>query len=201
MNNDFFDYIPKDSHLLIRKILFDFTGIIKVSNPRKSKLGDYRAKNKNGIPQITVNSDLNPYSFLVTLVHEIAHHEVYKKFKHSVSPHGLEWKIEFSELLTPFLSGMTFPENIKEALNKYLKNPSASSCVDANLYKKLRLYDQDVQEGEYINELSEGDLFEYDEKGLFKVLEKRRTRTLCLSMSKKKKYLFQPTVKVQIVHV
>ena len=47
---------------------------LTISRSRHSKLGDYRAP--SGIRQqhrISVNGDLNPYAFLQTLVHEIAH--------------------------------------------------------------------------------------------------------------------------------
>ena len=45
----------------------------KISKPRKTKLGDFRIDPGKKLPTITVNGNLNEYSFLVTTIHEFAH--------------------------------------------------------------------------------------------------------------------------------
>ena len=70
-------YILKRSYSLVKPIIEDFKGIIKLSKPRKSKLGDFRAQ-KNGETSISINNDLKPDPFLFTLLHEIAHYHVYR---------------------------------------------------------------------------------------------------------------------------
>ena len=40
--------------------------ILKLSPKRKTKLGDFRPLNASGKYKITINKDLNPYSFLIT---------------------------------------------------------------------------------------------------------------------------------------
>ena len=73
---------------------------LTISRERKSILGDYRhPTGKNPAHRISVNASLNPYSFLITLLHEIAHMLVFIRFKNTVSPHGKEWKAQFQQIL------------------------------------------------------------------------------------------------------
>ena len=74
---------------------------LKIVNQRETKHGDFR-KMPDGTFQITVNNNLNQYQFLLTLVHEIAHHITHQKFGR-VQPHGKEWKKVFQHLMLPFL--------------------------------------------------------------------------------------------------
>jgi hypothetical protein len=54
--------------------------------------------------RITVNVNLNPYNFLVTYLHEVAHLEVYRQYKRRQPPHGKAWKTHFRLLLIPVMS-------------------------------------------------------------------------------------------------
>ena len=85
-------YIPEKATLLIAHWIIDLDFKLKIKKERSTKLGDYRAPFNGSNHQITINYNLNKYSFLVTLVHEIAHLTTYNKYKHSVLPHGQEWK-------------------------------------------------------------------------------------------------------------
>jgi len=71
----------------------------RIAKPRKTKLGDYRPPYGKHGHRISVNADLNPYSFLITVLHEFAHLETWKKFKRTTKPHGNEWKMAFQERL------------------------------------------------------------------------------------------------------
>ena len=62
----------------------------KVTRNRKSKSGDYRFDKTISQSTVTVNSGLNSYSFLITLIHEMAHHTTRLKYKCPVKPHGPE---------------------------------------------------------------------------------------------------------------
>ena len=68
-----------------------------LSKPRKTKLGDYRSIPNKNLFIITVNNDLNPVQFLVTALHEIAHHVTWIKYIRFVKPHGKEWKQEYMQ--------------------------------------------------------------------------------------------------------
>ena len=117
---------------------------LKITRKRKSKLGDYRAPYDGYGHRISINGDLNPYAFLITLVHEFAHMFTYIQFKDNVKPHGYEWQETYKATLSCFLNQDIFPKDIEQAVNEHLISPSASSCVDAKLYKTLRLYDEKV---------------------------------------------------------
>ena len=65
------DYIPEQSIIQVLKLLEHDNLIVKVKKERKTRLGDHR-KLPNNKHQITINSNLNEYRFLITLIHEIA---------------------------------------------------------------------------------------------------------------------------------
>ena len=73
-------YLPQNAAPIIATWLEVAPIQIKVSRPRQSKLGDYApATRDDPIHRISVNGNLNPYSFLVTLVHEFAHFTAYQR--------------------------------------------------------------------------------------------------------------------------
>jgi len=101
--------------------LIQQTGVhLKVVNERVTRHGDYR-KMPNGKHQITVNSTLNQYRFLITLVHEIAHLVAFEKYGRDIKPHGKEWKHTFQHLMLPFLRPDVFPSKILPLLAKHFK--------------------------------------------------------------------------------
>ena len=108
MNQDVTSYIPAAASDQVLQLLNDDSLQVLIKTPRKTRHGDYKKLN-NGCHQITVNSNLNPYRFLVTLLHEIAHFEAYKIYGSAIKPHGKEWKSTFQRLALPFLRSEIFP--------------------------------------------------------------------------------------------
>ena len=68
--------IPENSRLKILKILRNSKVSIKIKKKRLTKHGDFSIK-PNGTSLITINISSNPYRFLITLIHELAHFRVY----------------------------------------------------------------------------------------------------------------------------
>jgi len=66
-------FVPEKSGLLLLSQLSVFPGKIRIAKPRKTKLGDFRAGKIPAQTKISVNSDLNQFAFLITLLHEVAH--------------------------------------------------------------------------------------------------------------------------------
>ena len=74
----------------LHRLIDDENLSIKVVKQRITKHGDFR-KSNNQKCIITVNQSNNKYRFLMTLIHEIAHHYTYKENKFA-KPHGTKWK-------------------------------------------------------------------------------------------------------------
>src|ERR1039458_2828799 len=134
-------FLPAGTSPLLPPLLEGYSALIKVKAARKSKFGDYRPlRNKKHDHQITINNDLNPYAFLVTLIHEIAHMYVYTRYKNRVKPHGPEWKNIYSEILEPFIDTDYLPNDVFESLLEHINSPTASSCSDHDLFQALKKY-------------------------------------------------------------
>ena len=112
---------------------------LKIVNKRSTKHGDFK-RYVDGKVQITINNDLNPYRFLLTLMHEFAHLVTFEEYKR-VKPHGLEWKNNFKLLMLPFLKPKIFPDELLSELASYLMNPKASSDGSVNLSLAFRKFD------------------------------------------------------------
>jgi hypothetical protein len=180
---------------LWQKVPFSF----KVLSPRVSKLGDFRYRKDRKIQTITINADLNPYQFLLTYIHEVAHLHAFEKFGMSHSPHGQEWKKEFQSLMEPILNDSVFPKDILIPLRNHMKNPSASSARDLFLMKEMSKYDipaQAQEEEVFLSDLMPGKQFILSGRK-FKKGETRRTRVLCEEVDSGRKYLVSRLAKVK----
>lgn len=197
MRTTLLEYIPTSAHPLMTKLLANDHLVIKVKSERKTRHGDYREL-PNGKHQITVNSNLNPYRFLITLVHEIAHFEAYRKYGRFIKPHGKEWKITFQHLMLPFIRPEIFPSELLPLLARHFKNPKASSDTDAELALALKQYNEDTDKT-YVFEVPIGAEFQLYNGRVFKRGEKRRKRFECVEVKSGKLYLFNPNAEVEIL--
>ncbi|MDC6479194.1 ImmA/IrrE family metallo-endopeptidase [Flavobacteriaceae bacterium] len=189
-------YIPKAAHIQIESFLRNMDVNIIVTKQRLTKHGDFRFHpNKKSI--ITVNNSLNPYRFLITLLHELAHFKVSRQSGNRVKPHGLEWKRAFQETLLPFLNPTIFPEPICTILAKHMKNPKASSDRDFDLVMALKKYDEQ-NEQQYIFEIQDGVTFSISNGRRFVKIKKRRKRIECKEIETGRIYLFSPHAEIQI---
>jgi SprT protein len=168
--------------------LYDYFGFeFKIKKSRQTKLGDYRFDRQTDLHTITINNDLNPYAFLVTYLHEVAHLVTFKEHGRKVSPHGAEWKINFTKVMQPVLNEEIFPPHVYLALKNYFKNPKASSCSDPVLYNVLRQFDEPTGTLP-LSQIPIGDSFSFNGKTYLK-LEKKRTRSICQEVNSNRKYL------------
>ncbi len=191
-------YIPEGSFEALMQPITQFKVQLTVSRKRQSILGDYRHAHGHLGHRISVNGNLNKYSFLVTLLHELAHLFTFEKYRGKVKSHGQEWKNEFAGILKDFIQLDIFPEDVKQTLMKSLKNPAASSCSDVLLLRVLRNYDDNPHQLILVEELQKNELF-MAHKRLFKMGEKIRTRFKCLEIDTGKWYLFSPVYEVKKV--
>ncbi len=190
-------YIPEPAVETIATWIVEYDFKLKIKKERSTKLGDYTSPQNGFNHVITVNHNLNAYSFLITLVHEVAHLTTYNKFQNRVLPHGAEWKTEFKLLMNPLLTTEVFPIDVIYALRKYLQNPAASSCSDVHLLKTLKSYDED--EGQiFVEYLPHKTLFIYNNGKVFEKGERIRKRFRCIEISTGTVYLFNPLTEVEI---
>ncbi|MCH3880791.1 MULTISPECIES: SprT-like domain-containing protein [Tenacibaculum] len=187
-------YIPEKAIPLVEYLINEHNINLKIVSQRQTKHGDFR-KLANGKMQITVNNNLNEYQFLLTLIHEIAHHVAHVKFGR-VQPHGKEWKTVFQHLMLPFLQPEIYPKEIVPFLAKYLKNPKASTDADVKLSLALRGFKAETGKN-FIFEIPNGSVFKFKNK-LYKRGAKRRTRYECLQIQTKRVYLFNQNVEVEL---
>lgn len=168
---------------LYEKLGFEF----KIKRARMTKLGDYKYWHRSGRHVISINNDLNPYAFLITYLHEVAHLLANKAHGFRIQPHGEEWKHHFKTVSAPLLNEQVFDGRVLIALNGYFKDPKASSCADPVLYQTLREFDS-KKDRTLLRDLPIGTYFVLNNK-TFEKLERKRTRVVCREVLTKKKYL------------
>jgi SprT protein len=170
----------------------------KVTRKRSTKLGDYKFDHSLGSHSISVNFDLNDYSFLITYIHEIAHLLTTERSGRKVQPHGNKWKSNFRELMEPLMTDLIFPKEILLSLKKHMKNPKASTYADAHLVHVLRQFDEHENDLIPLSILGEGDTFEFNNR-MYKKLQLRRTRVLCQLSDSRRKYLISKMALVRVL--
>lgn len=193
--NNLGSFLPEGALHHVLHFLNSYQVHLTITKERKTVLGDYRSKREDKNHRITVNGNLNKYSFLITLLHEVAHLLTFEKYGHSIQPHGLQWKKEFSDILYVFIKENIFPGDVKKVLLRTLGNPSASSCADTNLLRVLRNYDQNNFEV-LIENLEEGKMFSIKGGKIFVKGEQIRKRYKCKELATGKIYLFSPVYSV-----
>lgn len=191
-------YLPQGSFDEVSHYLQHYKVQLTITRERKSVLGDYRNSFADKNHRISINGNLNPYAFLITLLHELAHLFTYERFGHRVAAHGQEWKNEYSKVLAQFLLKKIFPADIQKTLLKTLQNPAASSCADTSLLRVLHQYDERKEGVSLIETLPSGTVFKIKGGREFKKEEKVRKRIKCVEVATGKIYLFSPVYEVYV---
>lgn len=189
-------YIPELAVDTMADWILHFNFNLKITENRTSKLGDYRHPFRGERHIITINHNLNHYSFLITLVHEIAHLTTWNKHKNTAKPHGDEWKNEFKVLMQYFLKAEIFPTDVLFALKSYMFNPAAASCTDDKLMRVLRKYDSPKIKTVHVEELPLHSIFKMKNERYFVKGEKIRKRYKCKEIKTNLIYLFSPLAEV-----
>lgn len=173
----------------------------KTTATRKSKLGDFRYRRDRQVQTITINADLNPYQFLLTYIHEVAHLHAIVKFGIEIAPHGNEWKSTFQKLMDPLLSTHFFPIDLLIPLRKHMTNPKASSSRDLFLLKEMSKYDDKSinQEIVFLSDIKPGNRFLLSGRE-FEKGETRRTRVLCQEVKSGKNFLIAQLARVKLIN-
>jgi hypothetical protein len=176
---------------------------VRLSRPRRTKLGDHRPPVRGRTAhRITVNDDLNPYAFLTTLLHEIAHAFTWERHRPArrwLRPHGLEWKREFEGVLSPLVSAAVLPADITTALTQSMSHPTAATCSDRDLLLALARYDRPDPSRVRVEELAVGAIFRTDCGRLFQAGPKLRSRRQCFECRTGREYRVHGLARVEPV--
>jgi hypothetical protein len=197
MENLLKDYLPAKALAQVLTLLEHDKLQIKIKKERKTRHGDYM-RLPNGKHQITINSNLNQYRFLITLVHEIAHFDAYNLYGKFIKPHGIEWKQTFQHLMLPFLNPEIFPSDLLPLLARHFKSPKASSDTDVDLALALKQFDA-PNNRTYIFEVPKGSDFKLYNGKVFKMGNKRVKRFECLELKTGRLYLFNANAEVELI--
>lgn len=195
----FASYLPKGVIDEIKKWFEKYSIQLIITRERKSILGNYTHPHaRQAYHKITINGNQNPYSFLITLLHELAHLQAFVTYGLKIAPHGKEWQEVYRNIIKHYLGKGVFPPDIESVLLQSLTRVRAGSCTDKHLYKALAQYDVEPVDGlKWVEEL-QPDTYFVDRNGkVYQLKHKRRTRFLCEQLPSRKQYLFQPVARVR----
>ena len=173
------NFLPEDFRNYILTKVKEEGIFLKISPPRKTKLGDYRYNPYSKTHAISVNIDLSEIQFLITFIHELAHKKCYDLYQGRVSSHGKEWKSLFAGLLVECKREVELTSEWLEQINQVIINPKATSS------------DFEIEKGEddfFVNELASETKFKLHSGRSFELIQKRRTRYLCKDLRNGKLY-------------
>jgi SprT protein len=190
-------WIPGQAAALVLDYLNHYQVHLTITRERRSVLGDYRHATRSANHRISVNGNLNSYSFLITLIHELAHLVTFMEFGNRVQSHGKEWKKIYRKVLEEFIPLKVFPTDVLAALKKNLHNLPASSCADEDLMRVLRRYDDDKEGLMLVEQIPEGGCFTLEDARIFRKGKKLRKRYQCVEVATGKLYLFSPVYEVK----
>jgi predicted SprT family Zn-dependent metalloprotease len=171
---------------------------LKIVPPRKTLQGSYRMQTAHRKHLITINNNLNPYAFLITLLHEIAHAHAW--VNHKAKGHQKEWKTCFQQLLNHFIQLDVFPADIQTALEKHVEKITYSDITDINLAKTLRQYDNNTIVDEKtitLHEIPKNTVFLHG-RIIFRKGETLRKYISCKNLTNNRMYRCHPLMTVRV---
>jgi SprT protein len=194
-------YLPDGSLELLLPLLNKYAIQLKISKPRKTKFGDYRFPKGKMPHRISVNGDLNPFAFLITLIHEYAHLVAFDKFGKRIKAHGSEWQFCFKEISEPFLQSSIFPIKLQRAFRESLARGHASSATDHNLLRVLKEFDtfHADQAPTFVEDVEMGSVFVLNDR-IFRRGPKSRKRFKCEEIDSGRQFMVHPLAEVGILN-
>jgi SprT protein len=193
------DFLPDGSYDGVTHYIIEHKVHLTITRERTTVLGDYRNRHAGRNHRISVNGNLNKYSFLITLLHELAHLLTFEKYGNRIAAHGAQWKKEYGQILSGFIAKKIFPADIENELVKTVTNPGASSCAEAPLLRVLRKYDPHRPGVFLLEELPEKSFFRTKNGSIFSKGHRVRKRFLCQELATKKLFLFSPVAEVHFM--
>lgn len=199
--NSLSSFLPPHTYQFVEPFFKEHSIHLTLTRHRSSIHGDYRPPDRqHQYHRISINASLNPYSFLITLLHELAHLVTTIRYGNKATPHGKEWKAEFRKIMLPLLDKNIFFEDVERALKAYLANPAASTCSDPQLYKALAKHDAHEDGKVHVDAVPVGAHFILSGRRFQKV-ENLRTRSRCKDVANGKMYFVQGIAQVKLMEL
>lgn len=192
LNSPFYSRLPQNARSYCQGLLERIPVAIKLTHSRSTKWGDYRFGPRVE-SRISLNHDLPEPFFLLTFIHEYAHHIVHLKYGRKVMPHGKEWKHTFRELMLPLLVPEVYDEEILPVLTRHMANPKANATSDQHLHRIAQ--ERMGIDQTRVEELSSGSEFTF-RKRHYRVVGKVRKRIMCERLEDRRRFLFQPNTPI-----
>ena len=196
-------FLPPGAQPYVEELLAEHAVSVRTSRPRRSKIGDHRGpRGSERLHRITVNNDLNPYAFLTTLLHEIAHLVTWERHRgraRRLKPHGPQWKGEFEQILGPVVAARLVPEDVATALARYMRDPTATTCGDRQLMLALSRYDAPDPGRTRVEDLLTGTIFRVENGQMFRKGPKLRSRYQCFECATGREYRVHAFCRVEVV--
>lgn len=177
--------LPNSWQDYVTKLVIKESVQLKITRPRKTKLGDYKFDPQTARHFISVNNNLKPTDFLITFLHELAHKNCYDIHKGKVAPHGAEWKALFQKQLYKAILALDLSGKDEAELLEIINNTKATRSLKSD------------STGPTVSDLKTNDTFIINNRK-FQLLQKRRTRYLCKDLSNEKLYTVSGEASVKI---
>ena len=195
--------VPEPARRYVADVLARHPLSVRLARPRRTKLGDHRPPGRGVVVhRISINADLNPWAFLTTLLHEVAHAATWERHhgrRRRVRPHGREWQGEFAGLVRPLIDAAIVPDDVAAALLESLDRPRAATCSDRRLTLALRRYDPQPAGRVLVEEVPAGAVFRLDDGTAFRAGRRLRTRRQCFECRSGREYRVHGLMQVEVV--
>jgi len=170
--------------------------LIQVVNHRKTKIGDFRPSHSPLKPhKITINHDLTPDAFLMILLHEIAHLNIWLRYQHKVPAHGQEWKSEYSGILSGLLQKCMISDQLKEIILSELESGIKATMKNHDFNRIMSKASLD-KPSVLVADIPEGTIFILEDGKTYKKGIKLRSRYRCVCINNRKNYLVAAAARV-----
>lgn len=192
-------FLPSESIDYVTSVLAEISVPFKIEIKiqRKTCYGDYK-RYPNGSHKISLNNNLKPEAFLITLLHEIAHLVTFLKYGRNIKPHGTEWKLNYKMLMLPLINDSVFSSKLLPLIANHFKNPKASIDSDHQLSFLLK-GELSNSAKKFVFQIENGSIFTLDKKRKFVKEGKKTKRMVCKDLESGKRYLFHPNIEVELV--
>jgi hypothetical protein len=169
---------------------------LTITRKRNTKMGDYRPPVRRNAHRISINGDLHPMAFLVTLIHELAHLVIWEEYQRKVKPHGEEWKNQFRQMLSEIYSLGVFSPDFEDIIQNFIKGKLSYRSFNQQFDKRIHENDHS-NTMLLLSEIPFNSSFSIHNGRTFVKMEKLRTRYRCREVKTGRLYLISGLAKVQ----